>query len=517
MDDPRLRLLGTAEAADAGRLLAALDTVRPIVTVSPGLPPAAAGAALTLVALLSRLFPHVQVDGSAQAGPNPWGITDVANAMDWFRTVRPVPTTAPGTDIRMSLGLPTGVGDRDPVLGVGGGDWTVRLGREPQPLDVPLGGLRHGLGLHAAACLAVNELLKVALVPLGMRALMLPGSEGASCGDPLVWNLIDYRRVPAPLADGAAGRVLRLRVLLAGAGSVGTSVAGMLVFCPGLTGEAIVVDPEDFDPARNPFRYPALSGGETGAKATWAARLLRNAGWETEPGVGDIGIWNAAQPAPGFDGIMVSSVDELTARFDVADVLAREVISVGVGGLAFHVQREHLGDGWACPYCEYVPAEPALTQAHVIAAQVRLPVERVIALQIPGAVLTAADLESCTAGGKISPATAAQLAGHRLADLVAGAYAEAAMAPAGTQGEPGPSGTVAVAAPQVSWLTGVITAAELVKTASGLPVLDRRVDVDMSGLPQGFARRVKADQSGRCACASGVRRRWVVNLYGGRR
>ena len=167
----------------------------------------------------------------------------------------------------------------------------------------------------------------------------------------------------------------------------------MLVFCPGLTGEAIVVDPEDFDPARNPFRYPALAGGETGAKATWAARLLRNAGWEAEPGVSDIGIWNAAQPVPGFDGIMVSSVDDLTARFDVADVLAREVISAGVGGLAFHVQRERLGDGWACPYCEYVPAEPALTQAHVIAAQVGLPVERVIALQIPGAVLTTADLE----------------------------------------------------------------------------------------------------------------------------
>ena len=32
-----------------------------------------------------------------------------------------------------------------------------------------------------------------------------------------------------------------------------------------------------------------------------------------------------------------------------------------------------------------------------------------------------------------------------------------------------------------------------------------------------FTRRVKADASGRCACASGVRRRWVVNLYGGRR
>jgi hypothetical protein len=517
MDDPRLRLLGAAEAADASRLLAALDTVRPIITVPPGLPRPAAGAALTLVALLSRLFPHVQVEGYAQAGPNPWGITDVADALDWFRAVRPVPTTAPGTDVTVSLGIPPGGRGKDPMLGIGGGDWTARLAGEFQPLDDPPGVLRHGLGLHAAACLAANELLKAALVPLGMRALILPASDGTSRGDPLVWNLIDYRRVPAPLADTGAGRVQRLRLLLAGAGSVGTSVAGMLAFCPGLTGEAIAVDPEDFDLARNPFRYPALVGGETGAKATWAASLLGNAGWDAKPGEGDIGIWNATQSGPGFDGIMVSSVDDLIARFDVADVLAREVISVGVGGLAFHIQRERLGDGWACPYCEYVPGAPALTQAHVIAAQVGLPLERIIALQIPRAALTTADLETCTAAGKISPETAARLVGHRLADLVAGAYAEAAIAPAGTPGEPGRPGAVAVAAPQVSWLTGVITAAEMVKTAFGLPALDRRVDVDLSGLPPGFTRRVKADASGRCACASGVRRRWVVNLYGGRR
>ena len=439
MDDPRLRLLGAAEAADAGRLLAALDTLRPIVTVTPGLPPAAAGAALTLVALLSRLFPHVQVDGSAHAGPNPWGISDVADAPGRFRGVRPVPTTAAATDIRVALGMPPGLRVRDPMLGVGGGDWNARLAWELQPLDDPPSGLRHGLGLHAGACLAVSELLKVALVPLGMRALMLPGSGGGSAGDPLVWNLIDYRRAPASVIAGAGGRILRLRVLLAGAGSVGTSVAGALVFCPGLTGEAITVDPEDFDPARNPFRYPALSGGEAGAKATWAAGLLQNAGWAAEPGAGGIGTWNAGQQAPGFDGIMVSSVDDLTGRFDVADVLARDVISAGVGGLAFHVQRERLGDGWACPYCEYVPAEPALTQSHVIAAQAGLPVEKVIALQIPGAVLTAADLEASAASGKISPETAARLAGHRLADLVADAYAEAAIAPVGAQCEPRPA------------------------------------------------------------------------------
>lgn len=517
MDDPRLRLLGAAEVAGADRLLAALDMVRPIVTVSPGLPPPVAGAALTLVALLSRLFPQMQVDGRAAVGPNPWGITDVAEAPDRFQAARPVATAEPRADIRMFLGVPSGSRPRYPMIGIGGDDWTARLAREPQQLDGRHGGLRHGLGLHAAACLAVNELLKAALAPLGMRVLMLPEAGRSPGDDHLVWNLIDYRRTPASLASGPIGAGKRLYVLLAGAGSVGTSVAGILVFCPAVAGEVTVVDPEGFDPVRNPFRYPALTGGETGSKATWTARLLQDAGWQAAPGGRDIGTWNADQPQPGFDGIMVSSVDDLTARFDVADVLAREVISAGVRGLAFHVQRERLGDGWACPYCEYVPAEPTLTQAHVIAAQVGMPVERVIALQVPGAVLTAADLESSRSGGKISSAAAARLVGHRLADLVAGAYAEAAIASADTHHDPGQLGTVAVAAPQVSWLTGVISAAELVKTASGLPVLDRRVDVDLSGLPQGFTRRIKADVSGRCACASGIRRRWVVHLYGGRR
>ncbi|HUY48407.1 MAG TPA: hypothetical protein VMV92_22210 [Streptosporangiaceae bacterium] len=517
MDDPRLRLLGTAEAGEAGRFLAALDAVRPIVTISPGLPPTAAGAALTLVALLCRVFPHVQVDGTRPTGPNPWGITDAADAVSRFRGACPVPTASPSRDVRVVLGAWAGPPARCPVLGVGGGDWTARLAWEPQPVDHPSIGLRHGLGIHAAACQATSELLKTVLAPLGMRALPLPGADGTSCGESLVWNLIDYRRTPAPLAEGTTGAVGRLRVVLAGAGSVGTSVAGMLAFFPELDGRASVVDPEDFDPVRNPFRYPALTGGETGPKATWTARLLRNAGWRAEPSISDIGSWNAGQPTPGIDGIVVSSVDDLAGRFDVADVLAREVISAGVSGLALHVQRECLGDGWACPYCEYVPAEPTLTQAHVIASLVGLTIERIIALQLPSAVLTAADLASCVASGKISPGAADRLAGHRLADLVAGAYAEAAIGSPGGHAAPGATGTVAVAAPQVSWLTGVIAAAELIKTASGLPVLERRVDIDLSGLPTGFTRRVKADTSGRCACASRVRRRWMVDLYGGRR
>ncbi len=520
MADARLRLLDAADDADIGRFLAALDSLRPIVVLPAGLPEAAAGAALTLIALLSRLFPHLEVEGTAQAGPNPWGLVRVEDAVAGFRAVRPAPTAPAVRAVRLTIGAVPLSADLGAVLGIGGGDWTVRLAWSPQPLDDGAEGVRHGLGLHAAACLAVGELLKDALKPLGMAALALPQGDLTAADASLVWNLIDYRRVPSLAAHTGTGDRTRLHIVLAGAGSVGTSVVGMLALCPELRGDAVVVDPEEFDSTRNPFRYPVLLGSETGPKAPWAAAVLERAGWRAESPPGDLGNWSTSQAEAGFDGILISSVDDVSGRFDVADVLAREVISVGIGGLAFHVQRERLGDGWACPYCEYVTAEPPLTQAHLIAAQIGLPVERVIALQLQGAVLTEADLATCASTRKISPEASLRLRGHRLVDLIAGAYAEVALGAAAPPGSPSTAakatGTVALAAPHVSWLTGVIVAAELLKKALGLPPLDRRVEVDMSGLPQGFTRRVRADTSGRCACASGVRRRWMLNLYGGR-
>jgi len=65
----------------------------------------------------------------------------------------------------------------------------------------------------------------------------------------------------------------------------------------------------------------------------------------------------------------------------------------------------------------------------------------------------------------------------------------------------------------VSWFAGVLAAVEIVKQLRGLPLLDRRVDVDLSGLPPGLVRRPTADTSGRCLCRSGTRTRWYRAMY----
>jgi hypothetical protein len=80
---------------------------------------------------------------------------------------------------------------------------------------------------------------------------------------------------------------------------------------------------------------------------------------------------------------------------------------------------------------------------------------------------------------------------------------------------PGAGGdVVAVASPQVSWFAGTLVAAELVKHMLGLPTVDRRVDIDVAGLPAGVVRSPLADPTGTCICHSSVRRRWYRMLYG---
>jgi hypothetical protein len=336
---------------------------------------------------------------------------------------------------------------------------------------------------------------KQVLGPLGMAHVPLPTE--------LVWNLADYRRRPASPIERRRPGPVSLAVL--GGGSVGSSVVGVLGCLPELTGRAVVVDDDAFDPARNPYRYPASTGAERGAKAAWLAGVLRRLGWQASHVEGTVAQWVAASPVPGFAGIAVASVDTSDGRLQVADLLAETTLSLGVDGLALHLQRERLGDGFACPFCDFIDLDPPARQAAVLAEQTGLPVERVLALAL-GACLTDADVAAAVAAGRLDGERAAELVGRRLADLVRRAYAQA------TIPTPGAAPT-AVSAAYVSWMGGVLAAAEIAKAALGLPAVERRVDLDLTGLPPGFVLARPADRSGRCVCASPIRRRWMARLY----
>jgi hypothetical protein len=231
-------------------------------------------------------------------------------------------------------------------------------------------------------------------------------------------------------------------------------------------------------------------------------------GWTAEDVVGPASDWVCSQPNPGFTGIAVSSVDRADSRLQVADAMAATNLSVGVDALALHIQREHPIDAFACPYCDFVSIGPPMGQIDSLAELLKLPQPRVAQMMLGGDTLTGADIATVVAAGRIRAERSEELVGRRIDDLIRRTYAEICV--------PTEAGApAAVSASYVSWMGGVLIAAELTKAALGLSMVDRRVDLDLSGVPLEGVRRSLRDTSGSCICASPQRHRWAARLYGG--
>jgi hypothetical protein len=474
--------------SDTSRIAIALDTTRVVVVVPEHASPAVAAAAAGLVSMASRVFGEVVVRGDGQLSTNPWGAATLGEALQLHQVVGRA-VLAPMSDIVVVFGDASSRAD----WYVGGDDWTAVLSRRPTAIGpCDLGGL----GLHAATAFAFGEILKTVLRPLGMRCVPVE--------DTLIWNLLDGRLASAP-SVGTRDPRHTAAIAFLGAGSLGSSGVGVLSMTPA-TGMAYVVDPDRFDPARNTYRYPATPPGTAGPKAEWAANILRSAGWETLHHDGTINDWVRSRPAAGFDGMALVSVDRVDGRLDAADLLARTTISAGVAGLALHAQRSGPADDYACSYCAYVDVAPPMTQLEVYAGLTGFPARRVAEL-LAGDTLTSADLEAAVSTHKLTEDDVAGLVGGRLEDLLHRRYARAQVAI-------GTTGLVAdVSAPHVSWLGGILLAAEVVKAAAGLAPLDRRVELDLSGVPLGGWRSPRRDLTGRCTCANPVRRDVARRLY----
>ncbi len=511
--DLRLRLLGSDTGTAGADLLHALDDVRVVIRTGPDMTGGHTVALAAFIGMATRLFGDVVLEQPVALAANWWGAADINQLMDTLQRVRPHPAQLPRRQLVITFGDQVSAG----VFGVGGDDYTIRLGREPQPLSPRTS---HALGVHAAACLVISQLLMVVLGPYGF--------SGVTVRNSYVTNLLDYTLTAAPeVCPPSSNRTPSpdLRLAVAGVGSVGSSSLALLATAlapplaqdvplpPNALAEITTIDADTIDPTRNPFRYPALLGHETGLKADHFAARLTELGLHARAAPVSVADWVRGRSQPGFNGLLLSSVDTISGRLDVTDVLARSTLSLGVSGLALHAQREGFADELACPFCDYVSAQPPMTQAGVHAMTTGLAVPRVLALLQEGARLTDTDVDQAIAAGKVPAHRRDALVGATINNLVRQAYAEAEVRLADQ-----PSGeeeVMAVAAPQVSWFAGVLAAAEIIKELQGLPLVDRRVDVDLSGLPPGLVRRLAADPTGRCLCRSGTRIRWYRRLYMG--
>jgi hypothetical protein len=506
--DPRLRLLGGQASSDvATEVLRRLDETAVVVAVSPDADRAARLAVAAFIVLIARLIPDVTVNSQGALPANWWAATSWDDLLKRLDAVGPHTTKPPARQVKVSFGVEEAGCD----LYVGGGDWNVLLSDSPVELEEG----SHALGVHAAACMAVSQVL--------IKVLADVGFPGFAVADRVETNLIDHglhsvdpREIRLLIGDQPA----HLRAGFLGVGSVGTSALALLATaCSPLVNpgshlaqvlEVTTVDKDSFDPDRNPFRYPALLGGETQKKASAMSDRLNEFGIKSVAAASDVATWNIAKPEPGWRGVIVSSVDTIPGRLDVADVLGERTLSAGVSGTELHVQWERFADGYSCPFCDYVRADPPLTQAGVFAEITGIGISRVLGLLQDGALMDVSDVDLAIASGRVPLHRREALVGAPLSDLVRQAYAEAEVRPRGSS--PG-TDVVAVALPQVSWFAGALIAAELVKCMLGLPTLERRVDLDVAGMPAGAVRRVPADGTGTCVCNSGVRRRWYRKLY----
>jgi hypothetical protein len=527
VEDPRLRLLGNRTVGGAQepaiQVLRRLDETEVAVAVAADAHDAARVAVAAFVTMIARLVPGVVVDdpgGDGRLPDNWWGAASWPDLLDKLTPVRPV------TDLPATRRITVGFGIVEPICDVyvGGGDWNIVLADHPVVMET---GTVHGLGLHAAGCLAVSQVLINVLADLGFPGVEVTGTVET--------NLIDHRLhlvdATGPSVTGPAPGFEVARTGFLGVGSVGTSAMALLAMAcsPRLNGsataaalaatlEVVAVDKDVFDPDRNPYRYPALLGGETGKKSTAMVERLQQLGLTADAHDTDVATWNTTKNEPGWHGVVISSVDTLSGRLDVADVLSKATLSAGVSGTELHVQWERFADGFACPFCDFVRADPPLTQAGVYSQITGIPIPRVLALLQDGAVLAASDVDMAIAAGRVPPPRRDALVSAPLSDLIRQAYAEAEMrsqsGDAGADEANGGGDVIAIASPQVSWFAGTLIVAELVKHMLGLPTVDRRVDLDVAGLPAGIVRRPPADPTGTCICHSGVRRRWYRAMYG---
>lgn len=465
-----------------------LADVEVVVHVDPSDGAAAVWAAAALVSMCARVVGHVRVPALALRRPNPWGVRTLPAVMGVSRIGRL-------SRHRIDRQVVVAIGRHSPTADVyfGGDDWTATVSRHA---PVPVGQCPYGgLGLHAAAALAFGEVLKVLCGPLGMRCVHVEPDR------PLTWNLLDGRLAPPPPHD--ALRPLNApRVLLLGAGSVGSSAAAVLSLSR-LVGVLDVVDPDDFAPRHNAERCPGVPVGEAGSKAEWAARVLSEVGWVATAHRRRILEWSDDRLAPGFLGMALVAVDNVDARRDAAEVLAETTVSAGVAGTSLHVHRHLALDDLACPYCEFVDARRWRERGQLY-ARFGLTASRLQDL-LDGQRLSVEDVATAIWTGSVDPNAVDTLVGGRLVDLL--------RAPRDLPAPTPPEPERQVGAPHVSWLTGTLLAAEVVKTALGVPGLDRRVEVDLSGVPLGGWRRPARNGSGRCLCTNPARRQLARSLY----
>lgn len=335
--DRRVRLL-TGVAGDKAALLAHLDAVTIRVTL-PEVPSWHDQVlAITLVDLLGRLFPRLELPaaGSPAHTDLPPGPPTVGERLIQAALHGGLAQLTPARpDLTISVG---GAGQAD--LHVDATGWQTYTGTVPSAFT----GTRSAcpVGPVAAACRAAAAAFGLLLHPM---ASVPPYVHGYA-------SLLTYGAGPDPVREPEPPPPNAIDLLLVGAGSVGGAAIYTFAWVAGLDGTLVVVDREVLTPV-NADRALLVTQAiaDSGARKVDVARdALAHLPVAVLGHYGDAASWRASQPRRAPMPVVLSAVDSRESRREIQDCLPLRLLNAACGPREVTVSAHTTGDG-PCVCC----------------------------------------------------------------------------------------------------------------------------------------------------------------------
>jgi len=509
MTDHRLRVIA-GSSADAARVLAILDETS-IRVVLPGGQPSLAHQliGITLVDLLGRLFPRIEVVTSPEAVVDPSLPPGPPTLFERLEIAR----ANGGLEGRATDDAPFTVNvgsiDGPSSLFVDGNGWQSYIGTQRsqlsfQPSRVPFGPL-------TAACRAATHTFAAAFDTL-RAARAMPRSSYST--------ILGYRTSYEPIADEDMPSCAALDAVLVGAGSIGGAATYAFAHVPGLSGKLVLVDPQGLE-ERNPVRailaHPDAAA--VGAAKVDVAKeaLAHHDGLTVVTRQMLISEYHASLDQEQVLPLVLCAVDSYESRRSIQDALPLEVINAACHPEEVTISR-HVTDAGPCVCCLHMAdvLDVVRKRSRLIADATGFPEMTVIMLWNARTPLQPVQLRGIERHRGLSVGALAAYEGQPLEHLWRQAllYGEALIQVEKTR--------VTVAAPFVTALAGFLLAAEAAKPADqhpGLKLGPGGVAIKYEECPYAspeFAHLSKPERwpTSECLCRSSRRIRLMKKRYG---
>lgn len=453
--DRRLRLIQSGSESQQEAILAALDdpTIRIVLPPEPNISHQL--LVLTLVDLLARLFPRIEVPCPPELRADPALPPGASGLAERLREARshgcaPLPTGEP------SFTIAIGRSGAQADLHVDGRGWQSYLGTEPSRLPdqpektIPVGPL-------VAACRAAAHTFSQLLTGL-LPPRELPVSD--------YFSALTYRTAGDPLRETADASPGRLEAVLVGAGSIGGALVYLLARVPGIAGALSIVDPQSLD-EHNLDRAILATAADTltkAEKATVAASALAHlSDLDVDPGVETIAEFLASRPREDPLPLVCSAVDTLSSRREIQDCLPLKLINAACSPQEIMISGHRTDDG-PCVCCLHMAQvlDAENVRARLISRDTGVVFMQVVVWMIQRAPLDPQAIRVIETNTSRPAGSLAPYAGRTIEELWSEQFMYGATK-VGTEG-----GAVAqVAAPWVTALGGFLLAAEALKAAAG--------------------------------------------------